>query len=347
MKRLTTSVLTLALAGASLSAVSADWQALPEQAPAPADNPSTPAKVELGKMLYMDPRFSSTGTVSCNTCHNVMLGGEDNREVSMGVHGQMGGRSSPTVWNSAFSSVQFWDGRAASLEDQAKGPVSNPIEMGMKDVEVAMNRVRQIPGYKAHFEKAFGPDSLSVENAAKAVAAYERTLITPNSAYDRYVKGDKKAMSEQQVRGMNTFASTGCTSCHSGAAFNGPTLPQGTGFFMKFPTFGDSDYVKKYDLTKDLGRFDVTKNEADKHLFKVPTLRNVALTAPYFHNGAVKQLDEAVKVMAKTQLNKDLSEQEVADVVTFLTALTGEFPVQTLPQLPPTEGWTFEFTADK
>jgi cytochrome c peroxidase len=347
MKRLTTSVLTLALAGFSLSAVSADWQALPEQAPAPTDNPTTPAKVELGKMLYMDPRFSSTGTVSCNTCHNVMLGGEDNRAVSMGVHGQMGGRSSPTVWNSAFSSVQFWDGRAASLEDQAKGPVSNPIEMGMKDVEVAMNRVRQIPGYEAYFDKAFGPGSMNVDNAAKAVAAYERTLITPNSAYDRYVKGDKKAMNEQQVRGMNAFDSIGCTACHSGAAFNGPTLPQGTGFFMKFPTFSDSDYVKKYDFMKDLGRFAATKNDADKHLFKVPTLRNVALTAPYFHNGAVKQLDEAVKVMAKTQLNKDLSEQEVADVAAFLVALTGEFPAQTLPQLPPTEGWTFEFSADK
>lgn len=210
-----------------------------------------------------------------------------------------------------------------------------------------MNRVRQIPGYKAYFDKAFGPDSQSVENAAKAVAAYERTLITPNSAYDRYVKGDKQAMNEQQVRGMNTFASTGCTACHSGAAFNGPSMPQGTGFFLKFPTFADSDYVKKYDLALDLGRFEVTKNEADKHLFKVPTLRNIALTAPYFHNGAVKRLDEAVKVMAKTQLNQDLTEQQVADVTAFLTALTGEFPIQTVPQLPPTPGWTFEFSVDQ
>ena len=347
MKTLLSSSLALVLAGTASLAGAADWQALPDKAPEPADNPTTAAKVELGRMLYMDPRFSATGTVSCNSCHNVMLGGEDNRPVSMGIHGKMGGRSAPTVWNSAFSSVQFWDGRAPSLEEQAKGPVANPVEMGMKEVEVAMNRVRQIPGYAPYFEKAFGPDAMTVDNAAKAVAAYERTLITPNSAYDRYVKGDKKAMSEQQVRGMNTFAATGCTSCHSGAAFNGPTLPQGTGFFMKFPTFADNEYAKKYDFMKDLGRFDVTKNEADKHMFKVPTLRNVALTAPYFHNGAVKTLDEAVKVMAKTQLNKDLNGQEAADIVAFLTALTGEFPAQTMPQLPPTEGWAFEYAADK
>lgn len=347
MKTLLSSSIALILAGSATLAAAADWQALPDKAPAPADNPTTPAKVELGKMLYMDPRFSATGTVSCNTCHNVMLGGEDNRPASMGVHGQMGGRSAPTVWNSAFSSVQFWDGRAASLEEQAKGPVANPVEMGMKDVDVAMNRVRRIPGYAPYFEKAFGPDAMTVENAAKAVAAYERTLITPNSPYDRYVKGDKKAMSEQQVRGMNAFAAAGCTSCHSGPAFNGPTLPQGTGFYMKFPTFADNEYAKKYDFMKDLGRFDVTRNETDKHMFKVPTLRNVALTAPYFHNGTVTTLDEAVRVMAKTQLNQDLEAQQVEDIVAFLGALTGEFPQQTLPQLPPTEGWAFEYAADK
>ncbi|MFP5507467.1 MAG: cytochrome-c peroxidase [Gammaproteobacteria bacterium] len=347
MKTLLSSSIALILAGSAAVAAAADWQALPDKAPEPADNPTTPAKVELGKMLYMDPRFSATGTVSCNTCHNVMLGGDDNRPASMGVHGQMGGRSSPTVWNSAFSSVQFWDGRAASLEEQAKGPVANPVEMGMKDVEVAMNRVRRIPGYAPYFEKAFGPDAMTVDNAAKAVAAYERTLITPNSPYDRYVKGDKKAMTEQQVRGMNAFAAVGCTSCHSGAAFNGPTLPQGTGFYMKFPTFADNEYAKKYDFMKDLGRFDVTKNETDKHMYKVPTLRNIALTAPYFHNGAVATLDEAVRVMAKTQLNQELDAQQVGDIVAFLGALTGEFPQQTLPQLPPTEGWAFEYAADK
>jgi len=327
------------LSVAAFSAVAADWQALPEQAPAPADNPTTPEKVELGRMLYLDPRFSSTGTVSCNSCHNVMLGGEDNRPVSMGVHGKTGGRSSPTVWNSAFNSSQFWDGRAATLEDQAKGPVVNPIEMGMSELEEAMDRVRDIPGYRPYFEAAFGTDNpMTVDNAAKAVAAYERTLITPGSAYDRYVNGDKEAMTEQQVRGMNTFASLGCVACHSGAAFNGPAMSPGSGFFARFPTFTDNDYVKQYDFTSDEGRMAVTTNAADKHMWKVPTLRNIALTAPYFHNGSVKTLDEAVRVMAKVQLNQDLSDAQTADLVAFLMVLTGEFPQQTMPQLPPTPG---------
>jgi len=328
------------LAALATNAAAYNWQALPEQAPAPADNPTTPEKVELGRMLYFDPRFSMTGTVSCNSCHNLMLGGDDNRPVSMGVHGKTGGRSAPTVWNAAFASSQFWDGRAATLEDQAKGPVVNPVEMGMTDLEKAMDRVRAIPGYKPYFVKAFGGnDPLTVDNAAKAVAAFERTMITPNSPYDRFVKGDKSALSEQQQRGMQLFADTGCVSCHSGPAFNGPAMQPGAGFFMKFPTFADNEYVKKYQLTADKGRFEVTRNDADMHLFKVPTLRNVALTAPYFHNGSVKTLDEAVRVMAKTQLNKELDDAQVADLVAFLNGLTGEFPQQTLPRLPATPGW--------
>jgi cytochrome c peroxidase len=337
--KLHTGVFSL-LAALATNAAAYDWQALPEQAPAPADNPTTPEKVELGRLLYFDPRFSMTGTVSCNSCHNLMLGGDDNRPVSMGVHGKMGGRSAPTVWNAAFASSQFWDGRAATLEDQAKGPVANPVEMGMPDVENAMDRVRAIPGYKPYFVKAFGGDNpLTVDNAAKAVAAFERTMITPNSPYDRFVKGDKSALSEQQQRGMQLFADTGCVSCHSGPAFNGPAMQAGTGFFMKFPTFADNEYVKKYELTRDKGRFDVTHDKADMHLFKVPTLRNVALTAPYFHNGSVKTLDEAVRVMAKTQLNKDLDDAQVGDLVAFLDGLTGEFPQQPLPRLPATPGW--------
>jgi cytochrome c peroxidase len=315
-----------------------EWQALPETAPAPADNPTTEAKVELGKMLYMDPRFSSTGTVSCNSCHNVMEGGDDSRSVSMGVHGKTGGRNAPTVWNSAFHSVQFWDGRAPLLEDQAKGPVSNPVEMGMKDVDTAMERVRRIPGYKAYFDKAFGENSMTVDNAAKAVAAFERTLITPNSSYDKYVKGDNKAMSEQQVRGMNKFASSGCTSCHSGAAFNGPQMKLGEGFFTKFPTFTDNSYVAQYKLADDKGRQEVTGNEADASMFRTPTLRNITDTAPYFHNGSVNDLAEAVRVMAKTQLNKDLPDADVNDIVAFLGALTGEYPEITMPRLPATSG---------
>ncbi|MCW8935229.1 MAG: c-type cytochrome [Gammaproteobacteria bacterium] len=321
----------------SMQAQATIWEALPEVAPAPADNPTTADKVELGKMLFMDPRFSSTGTISCNSCHNIMEGGDDSRRVSMGVHGKTGARNSPTVWNSAFHSVQFWDGRAASLEDQAKGPVSNPVEMGMKDVETAMQRVRAIPGYKPVFEKVFGQGGMTIDNAAKAVAAFERTLITPNSPYDKYVKGDKKAMSKQQVTGMNKFAAIGCTACHSGAAFNGPQQKPGEGFYTKFPTF-DSEYVSKYNLDKDKGREEATGKSADRDMFRVPTLRNITDTAPYFHNGSVNDLAEAVRVMAKTQLNQTLPEKDVKDIVAFLGALTGEYPDIMMPRLPSKAG---------
>ena len=321
-------------------AVEGQWQALPEKAPEPADNPTTEAKVALGKMLYFDTRFSSTGTVSCFSCHNVMEGGDDHRPTSIGVHGQVGGRNAPTVWNSAFLSAQFWDGRAPSLEEQAKGPPTNPIEMGMANLDATIARIQAIPGYKPYFAAAFGQgDTVTMDNAAKAIAAYERTLITPDSAYDRYVKGDKKAMTEQQVRGMDTFAKTGCTACHSGPTFNGSAnLPMGQGFFMKFPIFPGSVYETQYKLTEDLGRHTVTQQDADKHLWRVPTLRNLTYTAPYFHNGAVQSLDEAIRVMAKTQLNKELTKNEVQDIVAFLGALDGPFPQQTMPRLPPTPG---------
>ncbi len=343
MFKLKSLVSAIALAGVTTLAGAVEWQALPGKAPEPADNPTTPAKVKLGQMLYLDPRLSSTGTVSCNSCHNVMAGGEDNRPFAAGVHGQTGGRSAPTVWNSAFNATQFWDGRAASLEDQARGPVTNPIEMGMKSWNDVVARLQQIPQYPQLFQEAFGDGAkISEDNAVKAIAAYERTLITPNSPYDRYVKGNKTAMNEQQVRGMNTFAEVGCIGCHSGPAFSGQT-GQGSGVFQKFPTFDNPFFERKYNFTEDLGRYEVTKKAADKHLFKVPTLRNIALTAPYFHNGAVKTLDEAVRVMAKLQLNRDLSEQQVDDIVAFLNALTGEFPKQSMPRLPATPGKTFDY----
>lgn len=310
-------------------------EALPTTAPAPADNPTTSEKVALGQMLYHDPRLSSSGTVSCASCHNTMLGGEDNRGGSVGVGGQVGGRSAPTVWNAAFNKVQFWDGRAASLEEQAAGPVTNPIEMGMKSWDDVVARLKTIEGYQVAFEKAFGKDSISKDNATKAIAAYERTLITPNSSYDKYVKGNKSAMTEQQVRGMNKAVELGCTSCHSGPAFNGP------GTFQKFPVIDNGYFEAQYDFKKDKGRAEVTGKEEDENFWKVPTLRNVALTAPYFHNGKVKTLDKAVKLMAKLQLGKDLSDEDVADIVAFLNALTGEFPEQKMPHLPPQAGTTF------
>ncbi|MGH8551731.1 MAG: cytochrome-c peroxidase [Methylococcales bacterium] len=331
----------LTLAGSINLAVAGQWAALPTKALEPADNPSTPAKVKLGQILFLDPRLSSTGTVSCNSCHNVMLGGEDNRPVAMGVNGQTGGRSAPTVWNAAFNSVQFWDGRAPSLEAQAAGPVTNPIEMGMKSWDDVASRLEAIPGYADLFKAAFGSDSaISKDNAVKAIAAYERTLITPNSAYDQFVNGDQNALTEQQVRGMNKFAEVGCINCHSGAAFNGPEMPAGTGVFMKFPVYENKVFQSRYKLIKDKGRFEVTGKEEDKSTWKVPTLRNVALTAPYFHNGSVTTLERAVELMAKLQLNQSLSENDIADIVSFLNALSGPFPQQSLPQLPGTPGTT-------
>jgi cytochrome c peroxidase len=316
------------------------FEPLPKKPIEPATNPTTQAKVALGKMLYFDPRLSVDGSVSCNSCHNVMAGGEDGRSFSMGVRGQLGGRSSPTVWNAAFLSVQFWDGRAPSLEEQAKGPMINPVEMGNPDHAAVVKRLQGIDGYKPLFKQAFNTPEITIDRVAQAIAAYERTLTTPDSPLDRYLKGDKKALNESQVRGMQAFQEVGCVTCHSGAAFAGPALPEGQGFYQKFPAFPGSAYESKYRLTEDLGRFEVTHQEADRHMFRVPTLRNVALTAPYFHNGAVSTLEEAVRVMAKVQLNKELDDGQVRDLTAFLGALTGTFPRQEMPRLPPTPGRT-------
>lgn len=312
------------------------WDALPDRPPIPADNPITADKIELGKQLFFDPRFSSTGTVSCNTCHNIMLGGDDGRPTSMGVHGLTGPRNAPTVWNAAFHPSQFWDGRAASLEEQAQGPVVAAVEMGMADLDKAIARVRAIPGYREAFARAFpGPEPVTVSNAARAVAAFERTLLTPGSPYDRWAAGDNNAMTPQQVRGLETFDRLGCTGCHQPPAFSGPHKPGG--HFAVFP-FHDSAYVAQYHLRDDTGRLKATARERDRHKYKIPTLRNVALTAPYFHNGAVGTLDEAVRVMARSQLDVHPGETDVADIVAFLNALTGAFPAMALPRLPPTPG---------
>lgn len=312
------------------------WDALPQQAPIPAGNPMNAAKIELGKQLFFDPRFSSTGTVSCNTCHNLMLGGDDNRPLAMGVHGLTGPRNSPTVWNSAFHASQFWDGRAASLEEQAKGPVVAAVEMGMNNLDTALNRVRAIAGYRTAFAEVFGGrEPVSIDNAAKAVAAFERTLITPNSPYDRWSQGDAGAMTAQQVRGLQQFDQLGCTGCHQEPLFGGPRKPGG--HFAVFP-FHAGGFVDQYRLREDSGRFAATGRESDRHKYKVPTLRNVALTAPYFHNGAVPTLEQAVRVMAAAQMNVALTDEQAVEIVAFLHALTGEFPAITLPRLPPTLG---------
>ncbi len=332
------SALVALVALSSLSAF-AEFKALPDTPPIPADNPQTPAKIELGKMLYFDPRLSIDGTISCNSCHNVMSHGADGRAVGAGVQGKRGGRGSPTVWNSAYLTVQFWDGRAASLEEQALGPMTNPVEMAMTNHNLVIERISKIPAYVESFKKVFPKDKKpTILNAAKAIAAYERTLVTPNSPFDKYMKGNKKAMTAQQIRGMKLVDTIGCTSCHTGENFAGDGFKMGEGHYQPFPQISGSKYDKMYDITSDLGRFDVTKKAEDKNHWRVPTWRNIALTAPYFHNGKVKTLDEAVRVMAKTQLDMDLKDDQVKDIVAFMNALTGEFPQQTMPMLPMTVG---------
>ncbi|QDT92479.1 cytochrome-c peroxidase [Gimesia algae] len=315
------------------------WQALPVKASSPEDNPTTQEKVELGKKLFFDPRLSLTGTVSCNTCHNLMEGGDDGRSTSMGIHGRLGPRNAPTVWNSVFQNSQFWDGRSMSLEDQARGPIVAGPEMGMPAHKNAVDRIAAIPGYQAAFSRVFkSEEPVTIDNAVKAIAAFERTLITPNSAYDRFVHGNKSAMNEKQLQGMKLFDSIGCTECHSGPAFNGWEIGSTTPMFEEFPRNAKNPLVKHFGLNKDLGRFKATKNVADKHHYKVPTLRNITLTAPYLHNGAVPTLAETVRVMSETQLDAQISDTEVSSIVEFLTALEGEFPELTLPRLPSRSG---------
>jgi len=237
-----------------------------------------------------------------------------------------------------FQSVQFWDGRAKDLEEQAKGPLINPIEMSMEDHDFVMNRVKKIPGYVTQFDKVFGKGKVTIDNAAKAIAAYERTLITPDSPFDKYLKGNKRAMSAQAVRGMKTVIELNCVQCHNGVNLSGPPLPVGEANWQKFPLIPDEEYTPKYRFLDDKGRAEVTKNPEHERYYRVPTWRNVAITAPYFHNGSVKTLDEAVRVMAKVQLGKTLTDVQVADIVEFLKATTGVIPKQRLPLLPQTPG---------
>jgi cytochrome c peroxidase len=317
------------------------WAQVPSHVPVPKDNPQTAAKAELGKQLYFEPRISVTGTVSCNSCHNIMSNGTDSRPVSAGAHGKLGERNAPTVFNAAFRSVQFWDGRAASLEEQAKGPQTNPLEMGMPSGEAVVERIRSIPGYRQQFEKVFGgSQSVTFEHIAQAIATFERTLVTPGSPYDRFMAGNKNALTPAAKRGLKLMSTLGCASCHAGPHFNGPAQPMGTGFFMKFPLNPDNTYVEKYNLIADAGRSAVTHQESDRQMFVVQSLLNVEVTAPYFHNGSVKSLDEAVRVMAQTQMDKTLNGSQVQDIVAFLDSLTGEFPQITLPRLPETPNTT-------
>lgn len=291
---------------------------------------STPELVALGTALYFDPRLSASHAIACAACHNMGLGGADARSTSLGHRWQHGGRNAPTVLNAAYNTAQFWDGRAKDLVEQAGGPVSNPVEMAMP-AEQAIATLKSIPGYAPLFAKAFPGDKKAIRmgNVQVAIAAYEATLVTPNAPFDRFLNGDGKALGAAERRGLKAFMDNGCAACHSGVNMGGA-------MYAKFGVIS----APPVDLLPpgDLGRLTVTGNEADRYAYKVPSLRNIALTAPYFHTGEVWNLDEAVKVMAKAQLDKTLSQRETADITAFLTSLTGDQPKVSIPALPPTTG---------
>lgn len=300
------------------------FKALPKQPASPASNPTTPEKVALGKMLYHDPRLSKSGAFSCNSCHNLASYGVDNRPNSIGHGFKTGERNSPTVLNADLQLAQFWDGRAADLEAQAEGPILNPVEMAMSDESSVLKRLQSIPEYVEKFKAAFPAETpaLTYKNTARAIAAFERTLLTP-APFDRYLAGDAAALTADQKAGLRQFVAQGCTACHNGQNIGGA-------LYQKFGA------VSPYPHQKDTGRFQVTQQEKDKFVFKVPSLRNVAKTYPYFHDGQIWDLTEAVRTMGKTQLGKELKAQEAAEIVAFLESLTGEIPAEalTLPVLP-------------
>ena len=290
-------------------------------------NEATPAKVELGKMLYFEKRLSKSQTISCNSCHNLSTGGVDLGKGSVGHKWAIGGRNAPTVLNSAYNIAQFWDGRAATLADQAGGPPLNPIEMA-NTVEGVEKTIRSIPGYKAYFKAAYPGASqpITYENMTKAIAVFEATLNTPNSAFDKWLGGDDKALSASAKRGLRTFIDSGCVACHNGAAV-------GANSFQLFGVMEDPSEAVRPAADKGLSA--VSGDEADDYLFKVPTLRNIALTAPYFHSGETWALSDAVDIMARTQLGVEFSKAELADVVAFMGSLTGDQPKVVYPVLPP------------
>lgn len=287
--------------------------------PYQADNP---AKVELGKKLYFDPRLSKSGFISCNSCHNLSMGGTDNMPTSIGHNWTLGPINAPTVLNSSLNIAQFWDGRAKDLQEQAGGPIANPIEMGFTH-PLAVNVLDTIPQYKADFKAIYQKDKIEINQVTDAIAAFEETLVTPNAPFDRYLKGEKDAISAMAQAGYERFKAVGCTACHNGQALGGNS-------------FQKMGLVKPYKTDNPAaGLSVVTGAEIDRFKFKVPTLRNVELTYPYFHDGAVWNLDEAVSIMAELQLGTKLKTEEVDEIVAFLKTLTGDQPDFKLPQLPP------------
>jgi len=325
MKRL----LLLGAVGIGLMAGGINQDALKMFAPLPEaitsqSNPLNAAKVELGRMLYYEPRLSKGQEVSCNTCHLLDRYGVDAEPVSTGHRGLKGNRNAPTVYNAAGHFVQFWDGRAPDVEAQAKGPVTNPVEMAMPSEQTAIAVLKSIPDYADKFRKAFpGQDNpVSFDNMAIAIGAFERKLVTP-SRWDKFLKGDARALTPAEKAGFNRFVEVGCASCHNGVYVGG----------MLYQKIG---VVKPWKEDADPGRFGITKQESERGVFKVPSLRNIAKTGPYFHTGKVPQLDQAVGLMAEYQNGRELSGADVEAIVTWLRTLTGEIPADYIkkPALP-------------
>lgn len=302
------------------------FKPIPSMVPSVKNNAVTHDKVVLGKMLFFEPRISSSHLISCNTCHNLGMGGDDNLETSIGHGWQKGPRNAPTVLNAVFNVAQFWDGRAEDLKAQAKGPVQAGVEMASTSGQVEAT-LKSMPEYVELFTKAFPGEKnpVSFDNMAKAIEAYEATLITPASRFDQYLEGNENALNKTEKRGLALFMDKGCVSCHSGVNVGGQ------GYFP----FG---LVKKpgADILPvgDKGRFEVTKTAAEEYVFRAGPLRNIELTAPYFHSGVVWDLEEAVAIMGTAQLGTELKGDEVKAITAFLRTLTGERPAVEYPILP-------------
>lgn len=274
------------------------------------------AKVALGEQLFHDPILSHGNKVSCSACHSLTGGGTDQLVHSVGIDGKRGDINSPTVFNASLNFVQFWDGRAATLEDQVDGPINNPSEMGSNWPE-ALQKLRASTAYSNSFAAIYS-DGIQSANVRDAIATFERSLITPNSPVDRYLHGERDALSAEELEGYRLFKDYGCASCHQGTGVGG-------NLFEKFGVMNDY-FAKRGNVTKaDYGRYNVTKNEGDKYVFKVPSLRNVALTAPYFHDGSAATLEEAVQIMSLYQLGRTLTQPETDAIVKFLKSLSGEY----------------------
>jgi cytochrome c peroxidase len=333
MKKLLLLLPLLAVVGASsvqdelMQRAQAVFEPLPESPPALAETPITPEAVELGKMLYFDPRLSSSWLISCNTCHNMGLGGVDLLETSIGHGWQKGPRNAPTVLNSVLNIAQFWDGRAADLKEQAMGPVQAAVEMN-NTPERAVATLQSIPEYVERFSTVFAGDEdpVTFENMAAAIEAFEATLLTPDSRFDQYLKGNGRALGAMEKQGLRLFMDKGCAACHGGVNVGG------AGYYP----FGVVEKPGSDILPpEDKGRFAVTQTASDEYVFKSPTLRNIELTPPYFHSGKVWSLAQAVGIMGSAQLGQTLDEDETQAITAFLNTLTGEQPIVEYPILPP------------